>query len=966
MKSRILNVSPRAYLRDLDSENVLPPIVRTGYNGSLGYEPSTPFDDTTTIINETQVMLAPYMVTASLAGFSTGTLFITSSYKDRSAYLSRPVVNDPISPYQESFNTSPFSIGTSRNTGFPAEIYPGFTSSAENRLAISIDITPTSDFVNTRISRDDSLLDAAGEFYDNPKSGFIYYNFANHQWDNIGLNDPSTGVDLSYTSQLTSSSGRISDGNRRVMSQFCSTPGVAYKVSGTLADRMSDELNSINKLRTYGYDFIGYPTSFFEGPYAPRYHATKDQVLKLSNYIKHPIVCDRIQVSLPVTFKRIQDPNSVADADFGFGHDVNNHTFFLYVQRRTQATADSVTDVSSSIRYLIANKSFQSVNRNSFPANLRTSITAGTIRLGDTNDSLSVISTLTRQTASSAGARVVQQGSFQVNMSFRPRVYDQFYGSVSRLSAFDNTAVDDSEVLVRNFWRGGQYASGSVDTISTWSIFNPTHNRMRGFNTGSQQDASASIAPGRSIIRSTWLARTGTFTTDDLNPNTCEMASKYFPNIEDYPYTETPVILYPEDELIIGIDSGVYPVLTSLSPTAGGVDRSVLSVTGSSLTLRSAPAKIILFGTQVQQDHEIPVMLNQHLGSAAVSEDIHYNNVVTDQFDMLPRISLSSSYVDNIFNRSNGFGYDGVVGTYTHFTNRSPYDTLGVGYEEYEKSYWNGSLQRNVRFFSDDVVYYDTMTPEPANLALGILSASINATGTYIPAGGGSIDFPPNTIKIIYDSSAPEALGFSFNNNRPSSSTDNRILSRSFTYETCTQTTKRYRDLSIVYEYPVTIFKNQRLVTNDNARFVLYYNGFYPLNTNTILAKNYTGAASLRYGYMNPRLIGPSWVFRRDHYGQVRDMLEQSRDAKVHYIDNLGLPHVSRSPVLAVFVSASTDIVVDGTATQCSNLSIECTSSVPFTDMYRARNRSATLPAYTAKFGVNNLIFGVTGSSRIQ
>jgi hypothetical protein len=971
MKSRILNVSPRAYLRDLDSVNTVPSIVRTGYQNSLGEEERTPFDDSSTIINKTQIMLAPYMVTSSLAGFLTGTLYVTAAYDSKSSYLFRPVNNDSIVPYKEGLNNSPFSIGTTRNAGFPAQIYPGFTTPAESKIAVTIDITPAADFMNTRVSRDDSLLDSAGEFYDSPRSGFIYFNFKNKQWDSVGLTDPVTGADLNYSSNLTSSAGVITSGHKRLMAQFCSTPGISYKKTSA-ADYISSYISSPQDLSTYGYPFIGYPTSVFEAPYAPRYHATQDQVIKLSNFIKHPIVCDRISLRLPLTMRKIQDPNPAGDADYSFGRDIDNHTFFLYVQRRNNTfVADSENDVSSSIRFLIANKSIQSFNLNTFaPDDDLQAVLSEPGSTGDTAPGVWVnFYPLTKQVATDAGARVsITSAVLQPLITFRPRVYDQFYGSNSRLSAWRQTALANDNVMVRNFWRGGQYASGSTNLFQRWSVTNSTNNRMVGFSTGSQDNTSTSLLAGRGLVRSTWKSSGEIFTTNDLTPSSCSLASVYFPYVGNYPYTETPVILYPEDELIIGIDSGTYPNLDRVAPNDSGVDSSVLGVTGSLLTLRSAPAMVTLYGALVQEGHELLPELNQHLGSVAVSEDIHYDNVVTDQHDTLPRIALSSSYVDNIIDRSNPFGYGReVAGTYTHFTRTSPYDGLGVGYEEYEKSYWNGALQRNVRLMDSNHVYYDTMTPDPAAIVSGIVSASLLATGSYLAIPPTTFkDFDPTTIKIIDDETTPDELGVAPNNNRPASSTRDTMLRRSFTYETSTSETKRYRTLDIAIQYSVGMFKAWSVYSDFRARVMLYYNGFYPTNTSGVVAKNYNGAVSLRYGYLNPNLVGPTCVFRRDRYGQIRDMLEQSRHSKTHYYDELGKPHVSQAPVVATFVSSSTDIVISALQTQCSNLSIECTSSIPFVDDTRPRNRGTTLPTYRAVFGANNLIFGVTGSLRLQ
>ena len=967
MKSRILNVSPRAYLRDLDSVNSIPAIVRTGYQNSLGEEERTPFDDASTIINKTQIMLAPYMVTSSLAGFLTGTLYVTAAYDSKSSYLFRPVNNDSIVPYKEGLNNSPFSIGTTRNAGFPARIYPGFTTPAESKIAVTIDITPAADFMNTRVSRDDSLLDSAGEFYDSPRSGFIYFNFKNKQWDSVGLTDPVTGADLNYSSNLTSSAGVITSGHKRLMAQFCSTPGISYKKTSA-ADYISSYISSPQDLSTYGYPFIGYPTSVFEAPYAPRYHATQDQVIKLSDFIKHPIVCDRISLRLPLTMRKIQDPNPAGDADYSFGRDIDNHTFFLYVQRRNNTfVADSENDVSSSIRFLIANKSIQSFNLNTFaPDDDLQAVLSEPGSTGDTAPGVWVnFYPLTKQVATDAGARVsITSAVLQPLITFRPRVYDQFYGSNSRLSAWRQTALANDNVMVRNFWRGGQYASGSTNLFQRWSVTNSTNNRMVGFSTGSQDNTSTSLLAGRGLVRSTWKSSGEIFTTNDLTPSSCSLASVYFPYVGNYPYTETPVILYPEDELIIGIDSGTYPNLDRAAPNDSGVDSSVLGVTGSLLTLRSAPAMVTLYGALVQEGHELLPELNQHLGSAAVSEDIHYDNVVTDQHDTLPSTLLSASYVDNVME---GSGINrSVVG---HFSQGNVYQQYKYGNYVY-----TGSLQRNIRLMDQDAVYYDTMTPEPSAIVAGLVSASINLTSSFITYPTAvTEEISPSKIRFFYDDGG--GYGWTWQNSRVSFMNINAssLMRRGWTYETSTATTKRYRDIDT--ESVGDFFGVVKVVftaSNDLARKLLYYNNYHPdyVNFNSLFfnvgLKFYRGATSLRYGYLNPTLIGPSYVFRRDRYGQFRDMLEQSRVSKIHYFDETGKPRVSQAPVIATFVTSSSDTVVSPLQTQCSNLSEECTSSIPFIDDNRPHNRGTTLPTYRAVFGANNLIFGVTGSVRLQ
>ena len=97
MSSRFLNVSPRVYIRQKDSVNILPRIPRTGYQNELGIEESK-FDDVDTVIcSGGSVVLAPYMISSSLAqdsGFYTGSLLLTASITDRASYFDKNVEND--------------------------------------------------------------------------------------------------------------------------------------------------------------------------------------------------------------------------------------------------------------------------------------------------------------------------------------------------------------------------------------------------------------------------------------------------------------------------------------------------------------------------------------------------------------------------------------------------------------------------------------------------------------------------------------------------------------------------------------------------------------------------------------------------------------------------------------------------------------------------------------------------------
>ncbi len=115
-----------------------------------------------------------------------------------------------------------------------------------------------------------------------------------------------------------------------------------------------------------------------------------------------------------------------------------------------------------------------------------------------------------------------------------------------------------------------------------------------------------------------------------------------------------------------------------------------------------------------------------------------------------------------------------------------------------------------------------------------------------------------------------------------------------------------------------------------------------------------------RYGLLNAFPTRPTCVFRRDRYGQFRDMLEQ-RMYTAFYVDDpgdiaidrieKGLPPRRRQlprrlPIRTVFRTpvwqdpTATTFVVKPAETQCSNLNLYSTSSLPYFDG-EVRNRDA-------------------------
>jgi hypothetical protein len=308
MKSRFLNVSPRAYIRQKDAVNVI--------------AAQSPFAEniSTIVFKENQVLLAPYMVPgniAALSGFLTGNLYVTGNYQDSSAYLDRKIVFPELSPYFDK--GACFENFPDENEGFPESILPGFSSNTADKIALTFDISSGVATSAIKLNKGDSLADAAGEFFNEEGSGFLYYNNNLSRWRDVGFRDPATGIRLArgYDPVLSISASAeaalgfydISDNSPKyTVGQFSSSP---YSITSEGPYYVPKDIAA---LKARGYDKIGEPTAFFNAPLAPRYHANHNSTFKVSDLISHPIAIDRISVKLPVTVYRTQIPCTGSEA----------------------------------------------------------------------------------------------------------------------------------------------------------------------------------------------------------------------------------------------------------------------------------------------------------------------------------------------------------------------------------------------------------------------------------------------------------------------------------------------------------------------------------------------------------------------------------------------------------------------------------------------------------------------------
>jgi hypothetical protein len=215
-------------------------------------------------------------------------------------------------------------------------------------------------------------------------TGFLYYSPLKRTWvekrpdsstsqfpiNSITLNDYSASNYLEQGSEYVSFTIDSTPGDEvennslmlsnRVLSQFAWSPQFGYFVHHT------------EHLQQVGYERIGWPTSMFSAPNAPKYHGYDSETLKMRDYITRPFLLKKAILRVNVESERRfgSDPTGPSGKSWNSTtrnkKDIDNYVFFLYRQRRLSRNKDSFDDRTTSKRYLIASASVCYYNSGSF------------------------------------------------------------------------------------------------------------------------------------------------------------------------------------------------------------------------------------------------------------------------------------------------------------------------------------------------------------------------------------------------------------------------------------------------------------------------------------------------------------------------------------------------------------------------------------------------------------------------
>lgn len=443
-------------------------------------------------------------------------------------------------------------------------------------------------------------------------------------------------------------------------------------------------------------------------------------------------------------------------------------------------------------------------------------------------------------------------------------------------------------------------------------------------------------------------------------------------------HNEAPFILYPEDEIVLAV-SKYRPILS-----VNGATFNSLQYTNSShnVGITSGSLKLTLWGSLVKEGKEHHDTLNSALTTNSVHELIGAE-MLLDQLDIFDREELVGTYIDDVVSGSMTTAQDTRGKWYSSANINNSADFLSYKTrfsEKFKKKYELISFSRTIQATSQER-YYDSIPPAIDDIliqtshrlhAYPLFDEKTNkiCTLAHFDQWGSSISnltwtrsypFEPaysTCIRKMIDKF--RSRNYYFNGSvggyfgQPLNFDNNFVI-----YQTVNSTTSK-----------LVLDKDGSEVTgmkNEDALKYLYgigdENQCYEYNTVLFGATNrpstlvsnvsasYGHAGVLlrgwKYGLINanPQYTKTHW--KRDHFGYLRDMLEQRHDSKFYFPNGLsqggviGQSYIDNSPVAIKFVNVS-GTIVRPEETYSSNLSFEATSSLPYFDGF-VRNRESPL-----------------------
>lgn len=462
----------------------------------------------------------------------------------------------------------------------------------------------------------------------------------------------------------------------------------------------------------------------------------------------------------------------------------------------------------------------------------------------------------------------------------------------------------------------------------------------------------------------------------------------------------SPYILFPQDKLVLSVSKYRSCVAQgAVDGSAPYNFNSSMSLNRShDVFMDSGTVKITMYGSMVREATEFHDTLNSRLDTNAVHEMIH--NVIVDEWDIGSTQEFTGSMrsqfmtgtidkflIQNDYHWSRRQSIDS-----TNFDPRNTFSGSIYASEQEIRFFERAQFNRNMQASSDNEQFYDSMIPRfddilavenslaPYNIGIGDSKMLITIDAIAVETVGYSCvdwtrSFPyeskySNLIRTrMIDKVSSQINPLLYTSNPllpvliPIQPVDENISLETYDgndwmflaadFKSGVFTGLRYADL-IKQMYGSGDLNNVRkgsVFLDPESTDVLYGSTCRPSYRKTVFGKppgsgmpsftwDITRVGTIirgwKYGMLNGLETMSKATFRRDRFGQLRDMLEQRLDSKFHDGQN-----ILSSPIKVQFIGPN-GTTVRPENTFSSNLSFEATSSLPYFDG-SARNREEPL-----------------------
>jgi hypothetical protein len=869
--SGIISNPVRVLLQTKDNlPGAYPTIARTGDRDFSGVYQST-FDDTNTIVFDSTTIVYPTNVEPS-SRFLSGGIASPSVLSGLTAPgKTGPGLSDSHISFSSEKNISPFDesrIYLDNDVDF----YMTGTASgsipgfSQKLGSKTIIVIDTNPASETKVGF--STGSATGASYsDGVNSGIAYYNFALRRWEVLG--DLTTGSNIDY----------LRDSIPAITGSMLATVPAQYWASNL----SSWDLNPLNAS-------LGSPTDFAGFPYATKFNSTSSQMFSVSSSLTAPLLVEKIAL----TFSGV-----VGNYGYGSGEQPHVSTFLLMLERDIDIAGSSAHQIETI----------------------------------DFSGTPSVLNTTGSRFDYNRDRRIIWYGRIG-------RFSTAYYTDVEALKLAHPETYSACDLWIPSTTnQTGSFTVVGIPQIpSKIDRASPPYTTRTGdtnypiFGRSKSGRSLLNEPDGRSFIGSSIGTRVVSSSLSYINTAAGNLPFLTYEN-DSY---NSPFLLLPGDKIVLAHVNQIWvddlPGTDVTEERAANWYRTLLS---------PGSGKITLFGSLLRNNLPVDSETNQFLTTPAVHESIQYDSQVYDQWDVEPISVMTGSYLDNVItgslfvtNSLGQFGDPTVQGS------RRVVASVASG-----QAGTTGSLQRFVRMSNESEQIYDSKIPE-INAFLSAFGAtaidlSLNGApfGTHILLLDATGDGTANNAKIDFVKSFPFAglLSNIARSQSPRSLFDTPIKNA--------RSLGQLSGIGFCFTGPSTgtniIFGEDvasGLQTYENAiksLFAFTKPGFsgssIPVPPEGVINGGEPGDILIRgYKYGLAGLFGssPDARFRRDKFGQFRDMLEQRQSTATLLNNSVDYP-LKISFKLRDSLNGA-NVFASGTHSQ--NLDVYATSSVPYFD----------------------------------